>query len=303
MWGARIRTLIARAWITLALVESAWLAYPLVRARVLALEDTPAARGRRVAAGLGCFGCHGTDPDDVRQERRRPARVRARRRAPPQAREPGLPGPHGGGGAPHACVPRLPERRRARGPGRLSARRLRPGATRGAPRRPRRGSRHGARLLRLPRSARRWWRTQPGLAQGLRAGLLGCGLRRPRAQRRGALALDRGGRDPANHRAPDQRVLLSSPGDQDGSLRPLPPRGRRPRAGRLRALDPRRRVAPARALMSFLRVDALASRGVASRPSQGGSGARRGAERGGPSRRRGGPAPRTGARRAARPGA
>src|SRR5207249_12292427 len=61
MWGARIRTLIARAWITLALVESAWLAYPLVRARVLALEDTPAARGRRVAAGLGCFGCHGPD--------------------------------------------------------------------------------------------------------------------------------------------------------------------------------------------------------------------------------------------------
>src|SRR5207237_8548254 len=49
------------AWITLALVESAWLAYPLVRARVLALEDTPAARGRRVAAGLGCFGCHGPD--------------------------------------------------------------------------------------------------------------------------------------------------------------------------------------------------------------------------------------------------
>src|SRR6058998_923125 len=61
MWRARIGTLIARAWITLALVESAWLAYPLVRARVLALEDTPAARGRRVAAGLGCFGCHGPD--------------------------------------------------------------------------------------------------------------------------------------------------------------------------------------------------------------------------------------------------
>src|SRR5438552_4014807 len=59
MWGARIRTLIARAWITLALVESAWLAYPLVRARVLALEDTPAARRRRVAAELGCFACHG----------------------------------------------------------------------------------------------------------------------------------------------------------------------------------------------------------------------------------------------------
>jgi len=61
MWGARIRTLIARAWITLALVESAWLAYPLVRARVLALEDTPAERGWRVAASLGCFSCHGPD--------------------------------------------------------------------------------------------------------------------------------------------------------------------------------------------------------------------------------------------------
>src|SRR3989441_6029235 len=61
MWGARIRTLIARAWIALALVESAWLAYPLVRARVLELEDTPAERGWRVAASLGCFGCHGPD--------------------------------------------------------------------------------------------------------------------------------------------------------------------------------------------------------------------------------------------------
>src|SRR5213594_1348542 len=61
MWGAHIRTLIARALITLALVESAWLAYPRVRARVLAREDTPAARGWRVAARLGCFSCHGPD--------------------------------------------------------------------------------------------------------------------------------------------------------------------------------------------------------------------------------------------------
>ena len=61
MWGTRIRRLIARALIALALVESAWLAYPLIRARVLALEDPPAARGRRLAAGLGCFGCHGPD--------------------------------------------------------------------------------------------------------------------------------------------------------------------------------------------------------------------------------------------------
>jgi len=61
MCAARIRTFIARALITLALVESAWLAYPLVRARILAVEDTPAARGWRVAARLGCFSCHGPD--------------------------------------------------------------------------------------------------------------------------------------------------------------------------------------------------------------------------------------------------
>ena len=61
MWAARIRTLFTRALITLALVESAWLAYPLVRARVLELEDTPAERGWRVAASLGCFSCHGPD--------------------------------------------------------------------------------------------------------------------------------------------------------------------------------------------------------------------------------------------------
>src|SRR2546427_10521620 len=61
MWAARIRTLFTRALITLALVESAWLAYPFVRARVLELEDTPAERGWRVAASLGCFSCHGPD--------------------------------------------------------------------------------------------------------------------------------------------------------------------------------------------------------------------------------------------------
>ena len=61
MWRARIHSLIARALITLALLESAWLAYPIVRRHVLAVEDTPAARGRRVAAALGCFGCHGPE--------------------------------------------------------------------------------------------------------------------------------------------------------------------------------------------------------------------------------------------------
>src|SRR5207249_10136770 len=61
MWRARIHSLIARALITLALLESAWLVYPIVRRQVLAVEDTPAARGRRVAAALGCFGCHGPE--------------------------------------------------------------------------------------------------------------------------------------------------------------------------------------------------------------------------------------------------
>src|SRR5437879_1998846 len=45
--------------VALALLESAWLAYPWLRARVFAYEETPAARGQRVAVRLGCFGCHG----------------------------------------------------------------------------------------------------------------------------------------------------------------------------------------------------------------------------------------------------
>jgi mono/diheme cytochrome c family protein len=43
----------------LALVETVWLAYPWLRARMLALEDSPAARGQRLAVRLGCFACHG----------------------------------------------------------------------------------------------------------------------------------------------------------------------------------------------------------------------------------------------------
>jgi mono/diheme cytochrome c family protein len=50
---------LARFLIVLALAETAWLLYPWVRARVLALEETPAARGQRLAAELGCFACHG----------------------------------------------------------------------------------------------------------------------------------------------------------------------------------------------------------------------------------------------------
>jgi len=43
----------------LALVQTGWFLYPLVRARVLRIEETPAARGRRLAVTLGCFACHG----------------------------------------------------------------------------------------------------------------------------------------------------------------------------------------------------------------------------------------------------
>jgi mono/diheme cytochrome c family protein len=56
---ARGWRLFGRAVVALAIVESAWLAYPHLRARLLSLEDTPAARGRRLAVRLGCFSCHG----------------------------------------------------------------------------------------------------------------------------------------------------------------------------------------------------------------------------------------------------
>jgi len=51
----------AMAWIAVvvALVESAGLFYPKARALALSLEETPAARGQRLTASLGCFSCHG----------------------------------------------------------------------------------------------------------------------------------------------------------------------------------------------------------------------------------------------------
>jgi mono/diheme cytochrome c family protein len=55
----RLRRALARTLVALALVETAWLVYPVVRARLLALEQTPARRGQRLAAELGCFSCHG----------------------------------------------------------------------------------------------------------------------------------------------------------------------------------------------------------------------------------------------------
>jgi mono/diheme cytochrome c family protein len=42
-----------------AALEAGWLLAPAIRRLVLSVEDTPAARGHRLAANLGCFACHG----------------------------------------------------------------------------------------------------------------------------------------------------------------------------------------------------------------------------------------------------
>jgi mono/diheme cytochrome c family protein len=44
-----------------AALETGWLLYPVVRRLVLAIEETPATRGHRLAADLGCFACHGPE--------------------------------------------------------------------------------------------------------------------------------------------------------------------------------------------------------------------------------------------------
>ena len=49
------------ALVLLAALETGWLLYPLVRRVVLSVEETPAARGHRLAGELGCFTCHGSD--------------------------------------------------------------------------------------------------------------------------------------------------------------------------------------------------------------------------------------------------
>ena len=58
-----LRRLILPVLACVGIVESAWLAYPTLRARVLSLEDTPVARGQRLALRLGCFACHGPGGD------------------------------------------------------------------------------------------------------------------------------------------------------------------------------------------------------------------------------------------------
>jgi mono/diheme cytochrome c family protein len=55
----RALRLVGGALVIIAIAETGWLLYPVVRARVLSLEETPAARGHRLAANLGCFACHG----------------------------------------------------------------------------------------------------------------------------------------------------------------------------------------------------------------------------------------------------
>lgn len=50
-----------RALAVIAALETGWLLYPLVRRVVLSIEETPAARGHRLAVDLGCFTCHGPD--------------------------------------------------------------------------------------------------------------------------------------------------------------------------------------------------------------------------------------------------
>ena len=44
-----------------AALQTGWLLYPTVRRIVLAIEETPAARGHRLAGEFGCFACHGPD--------------------------------------------------------------------------------------------------------------------------------------------------------------------------------------------------------------------------------------------------
>jgi mono/diheme cytochrome c family protein len=45
----------------LAALETGVLLYPAVRGIVLAVEETPAGRGHRLAGELGCFACHGPE--------------------------------------------------------------------------------------------------------------------------------------------------------------------------------------------------------------------------------------------------
>jgi len=47
--------------LTLLVAQNVWWLYPRLRGLVLQSQQDPAARGRLLAAQLGCFGCHGPD--------------------------------------------------------------------------------------------------------------------------------------------------------------------------------------------------------------------------------------------------
>lgn len=47
------------ALLAVVVVETAWLLYPTARSFLLPEEESPEARGRRLAQDLGCFTCHG----------------------------------------------------------------------------------------------------------------------------------------------------------------------------------------------------------------------------------------------------
>jgi mono/diheme cytochrome c family protein len=53
------RHLLLAALVAVVAVQSACLAYPVIRAHVLPPRDNPAQRGLRLASELGCFSCHG----------------------------------------------------------------------------------------------------------------------------------------------------------------------------------------------------------------------------------------------------
>src|SRR5437667_355616 len=55
----RLRRALARARGAPAASGTRWPSSPAVRVRLFALEETPARRGQRLAAELGCFSCHG----------------------------------------------------------------------------------------------------------------------------------------------------------------------------------------------------------------------------------------------------
>jgi mono/diheme cytochrome c family protein len=61
--GSRRRRYVVGVLLAIAIAETAYLAYPAVRARLLELEVTDAARGQRLAFELGCFACHGPGGD------------------------------------------------------------------------------------------------------------------------------------------------------------------------------------------------------------------------------------------------